>query len=162
MEKRIDIRVEIDPECTTPQVMIRTSEKTALVENIIKAIEKSVDSRVHRISVNDGEKTVLINLSDIIRVYIENKRLIVSTVSKDYESRQPLKQFEENLDPESFIRISRFEIVNINRVTGFDMSVAGTIAITLENGSQTYVARRCVRSMYEKILQIRKREQSNE
>jgi DNA-binding LytR/AlgR family response regulator len=162
MDKRVNIRVEIDPEYTTPQVIIRTGERNGLVENIINAIETSVNAKVHRITVNDGEKTVLIDMSDIIRVYVENRKLIVSTVSKDYESRQPLKQFEKKLDPESFIRISRFEIVNINRVTGFDMSVAGTIAITLENGSQTYVARRCVRSMYEKILQIRKREQSNE
>jgi DNA-binding LytR/AlgR family response regulator len=162
MDKRVNIRVEIDPEYTTPQVIIRTGERNGLVENIINAIETSVNARVHRITVNDGEKTVLIDMSDSIRVYVENRKLIVSTVSKDYESRQPLKQFEKKLDPESFIRISRFEIVNINRVTGFDMSVAGTIAITLENGSQTYVARRCVRDVYEKILHISKGEQSNE
>lgn len=60
---------------------------------------------------------------------------------------------EKTLDRERFVRISRFEIINMEKVSGFDMSISGTIQVTFQDGSATFVARRYVNAI-EKRLEL--------
>ena len=146
-----DIRVEISPEFKKPSVVIRADKKSLLVENIIKAVEQCVDEKYPKVAgFRDGE-IVLTNQSDIIRIYTENRRLAMETESGEYEVRKTLQDTEEILDPGFFVRISRFEIINLKKVKDFDMSMSGTIRVTFENGSDTWVARRYVRSIHQKL-----------
>ncbi len=147
----INIRIEMVPDCTKPEVIIRTAEKTPLVDDIVKAIGHFAKAEPSKVTVYDGEKAVLLDQRDIFRVFVEKRRLAVCTSSGRFESHLSLKQFESILDQEAFVRISRFEIVNLSRIAGFDMGFTGTIKITFEDGTETWVARRCVRSIHEKL-----------
>ena len=162
MSEKIKIGVSIDPECEQPQVLIKTAERTELIENIIKAVEQCARGGAPKITVYDGERIVFLDEEDIIRVYVENRMLTVCASQGKYTSRMTLKEFEENLDSEMFVRVSRFEIVNLKRVASFDLSVAGTIAITFEDGGETWVARRCVGNIREKLSAISKGGRNNE
>ena len=51
------------------------------------------------------------------------------------------------------MRISNSEIVNLKKVRGFDLSFAGTICVSLSDGSVTYVSRRYV-SKIKQVLGI--------
>ena len=73
--------------------------------------------------------TKSIDQEDILRVFIEDRKLIVETIQDRYQARCPLQALEEILDPESFLRISRSEIINLDYVSGFDMSIKGTIKV---------------------------------
>jgi len=42
------------------------------------------------------------------------------------------------------VRISNSEIINLRKVKAFDLSLAGTIQVSLLNGTVTYVSRRYV------------------
>lgn len=44
----------------------------------------------------------------------------------------------------SFVRISNSEIVNLRRVNNFDLSYAGTIRVSLNNGDTAFVSRRYI------------------
>ncbi|MBR6469240.1 MAG: LytTR family transcriptional regulator DNA-binding domain-containing protein [Lachnospiraceae bacterium] len=156
MSEKIKIGVSIDPECEQPQVLIKTAERTELIENIIKAVEQCARGGAPKITVYDGDKIVFLDEADIIRVYVENRMLTVCASQGRYTSRMTLKEFEESLDDEVFVRVSRFEVVNLKRVVSFDMSIAGTIAITFEDGGETWVARRCVGNIREKLSAISK------
>ncbi len=161
MDREIDIRVEIDPDIKVPQVIIRAGEKGALTNDIIAAIEHCVTERDKHIAVYSGDETVLLHQYDIMRVFTQNRRLTVCTEDCCYESRLVLRQLEELLDPDTFVRISRFEIINLNKVAGFDMSMAGTIKVIFENGTQTWVSRRFVKALQDEIS-LRKGGQRNE
>lgn len=151
MGSKINISVETGSESENIQVIIRTGKRTEQVENIIKAIEQCEYTDDKKVTVYDGDKVVLLDYFDIIRVFVENRRLTVCTEAGKYLSRLSLRDFEEILDESSFVRASRFEIVNLRKVTSFDMSIAGTIGITFEDGSETWVARRCVKNIQEKL-----------
>ena len=60
-----------------------------------------------------------------------------------------LYELEERLDRKAFVRVSHSEIVNWKRVTALDLSLSGTIRVTLEGGVVTYVSRRYVKKIKE-------------
>lgn len=142
--KQIDIKVEIDPSLKESEVIIRTDQRTELIDQIVAAIERCTIKKYPQIMAISGEKKVLINQQEIVRVYTENRRVIFSTDTRNYYSRLSLRKLEEQLDPAAFVRISRFEIINLRRVSGFDFSIEGTVQVHFDNGRFTWVSRRYV------------------
>jgi len=140
LSNKVNIRLETDPSCREPEVIIRTNQPTPLTDRIISAIERCVE--YPSVAVYKGDTLVFLTPGEIIRVYTENRKLMIHAESGVYETRQPLKNLEELLIGEHFVRISRFEIVNLRKATAFDFSFAGTVRMIFEDGSETWVARR--------------------
>ena len=152
MNGKPDIRVEVDPECKDVAVVIKTDNpQNAFVEKIIYAVEHCIENEYPQITVYSGNSVVLLNQWDIVRIYTENRKLTVCTSTGNYESRLSLSELETMLQEDIFVRISRFEIINLKKVQTFDMTVAGTIKVVLEDGSETWVARRNVRTIQQKL-----------
>ncbi|MCR4605197.1 MAG: LytTR family transcriptional regulator DNA-binding domain-containing protein [Eubacterium sp.] len=151
MSSKVDIRVEVDPARSEPRVVIQTSEKSEFVENIIYAIERCVETEYPQVPAYEGDALVLINQWDIVRIYSENRRLVICTETGEYESRSTLRDLEGILDRYCFVRISRFEIINLKKASGFDFSVSGTIKVAFEDGTETWVSRRHVRAIKETL-----------
>ena len=154
MKNRIRIEIEIDESLKEPEVVIRTDKDSAFVERIVDAIERCGEEDRSQVTASKDNVMSLLSQKDIIRVYTEQRKLVVSTAGDKYESKSTLKDLEAMLDPKMFVRISRFEIVNLNKVTGFDFSVAGTIKVLFDDGSSTWVARRYVRAIEQKLSQM--------
>ncbi len=128
------------------------------IEYILECQELSApggEDKTH-IAVYDGGKIIFISVDDIIRIYTENRKLCVVSPSGKYESRSTLREFEDQLDQTCFVRISRFEIVNLRKIQNFDLSMTGTIRIIFENDEDTWVARRYVKEIQSKLGQLRK------
>ena len=97
----------------------------------------------------DGE-AVPLNPEDILRFYGEDKEVRVQTLRGDVCTvRLRLYELEQRLDRRAFLRVSHSEIVNWKRVTALDLSLSGTIRVTLEGGVTTYVSRRYVKKIKE-------------
>ncbi len=154
MQNRMSIRIEIDESLKEPEVVIRTGKDSAFTERIVAAIERCDEEDRSKVTVYKDNVMSLLSQKDIIRVYTEQRKLVVSTAGDKYESKSTLKDLEAMLDPKMFVRISRFEIVNLNKVTGFDFSVAGMIKVLFDDGSSTWVARRYVRAIEQKLSQM--------
>ena len=152
MNEKPDIRVEIDPKCKNTEVVIRTDNpQSSIIERIVYAVEHCIEDEYPQITVCSGNSVVLLNQWDIVRIYTENRKLTVCTSTGNYESRLSLSELETMLQEDIFVRISRFEIINLKKVQTFDMTVAGTIKVVLEDGSETWVARRNVRTIQQKL-----------
>lgn len=154
MKRKVNIRIEIDPELTTPEVIIRTDQKTELVDRIISSIEQCTENDIPRIRVYDGNTALLLEQKEILRVHTESRKLIVWSSRGSLEAHTTLQNMEKLLDTDRFLRISRFEIINMEKVAGFDVSVSGTIRVLFEDGSFTWVARRYVHTIEDKLGQF--------
>ena len=80
----------------------------------------------------------------IYRIVASEGKVYAVTDEGEYQLRLRLYELENRLDKGSFVRISNSEIINLKRVKGFDLSLAGTICVRLTNGMVTYVSRRYV------------------
>ncbi len=156
MNVKPEINVEFDSSCKVPKITIQTNQKTELIENIIYAIERCVEDEVPKVTAYSGETMVLLNQRDISRIYTQNRKLVICTGDGTYESKLTLKDLEDVLDENIFVRISRFEIVNLRKISAFDLSIAGTIKVFFEDKSETWVARRYVKTIQQKLSRMGK------
>ncbi|MCR4586715.1 MAG: LytTR family transcriptional regulator DNA-binding domain-containing protein [Lachnospiraceae bacterium] len=154
MSRNVDICVQVDPSYGSPHVIIKTDEHTPLIDRIVEAIEHCTEEEYPEVVCYSDDKIILLNQNDVTRIYSENRKIIVCSDGKEYRSKQTLVELEKKLDVRRFVRISRFELVNIRRISGFDLSMAGTIKVSLNDGSETWVARRYVRAIQEKFMSI--------
>ena len=152
MKNMVDIAVVLDEKYPDPKVTIQTKEKTKQVENIIYAIENISDNDFPVIPAYKDSFLKFISQRDIIRIYVHDRRVVIETISGEYVIRKPLSSVEELLNGERFFRISQSEIVNLYKVKGFDLSVAGTIGIEFDNGSRSWVARSRVKLLKERLM----------
>ena len=102
------------------------------------------------VGVLDGERHLL-DVKDILYIDTADKKTFLYTGRAVYESALRLYELEERLDATRFVRISNGEIVNLDRVTAVDLSLSGTICMTLEGTVKAYVSRRYVKKIKETL-----------
>ena len=154
MKRTFKITIDIDPSVDEPEVIIRAKEETALVREIASFAEKQMEKEQAGITVYKDGMTEEIDTCDIIRIYKEDRKMVVITGNGEYQARSSLQELEETLDKHRFLRISRSEIINLERVSGFDMSFRGTVKVIFEDGSYSWVSRRYVNTVSSRLAKL--------
>lgn len=135
------IEIKIDEKCKDPKIIVMTDKMT----DEVNAIVKRLSDEQPQVIVGFKDDTVeVLEPSDIYRVFSESGKVLAETNHGEYALRLRLYEVEQRLDNRSFVRISNSDIINLKKVRSFDLSFAGTICITLSNGTITYVSRRSV------------------
>ena len=75
--------------------------------------------------------------------------MLAQAESGVYTVRRRLYELEEQFAPRRFARISHSEIVNLRKVTALDLTLTGTIRVTLSDGTVCWASRRYVRRIKE-------------
>ena len=153
MNNIIDIDVIIDEEYIDPKVTIETNAKNTYVESIVDAIENVAENEYPILTGYVDNNAHFIFQRDIIRAHIENRKVILETEEGTYNVRKSLVALENILNPTRFVRISQSEIINLYKVDQFDYNMKGTVGVTLDNGVKTWVARRCVKPLSDRLKQ---------
>ena len=135
------VEVIIDPTCQEPMVTIRTAGMTDAVAGLVHQLTAAASVPITGVK---DDKLVLLDESDIIRIYTADGKVYASTKKGEYLLRQRLYEMEERLDQRTFVRISNGEIINLKMARGFDLKMTGTICVSLEGGIVTWVSRRYV------------------
>lgn len=139
------IEVELDPARAELLVKVLSPGETAELAALLSRLEEPE----RLLGFRDGE-AVPLEAAEVLRFYGEDKEVRAQVLSGAvYTVRLRLYELEERLDKRTFVRVSHSEIVNWKRVTALDLSLAGTIRVTLEGGVTTYVSRRYVKKIKE-------------
>lgn len=137
----MQIEVRLDSACTEPKIIVVAGEMTEELNALLKRLTQEAPQLLAGFRDNTLE---ILEQPSIIRVYAAGGKVFAVTEKGEYTLRLRLYELEERLDRGSFVRISHSEIINLRKAKGFDLSLAGTICVSLSNGTAAYVSRRYV------------------
>lgn len=140
----MQIEIKIDRDCKETKVIVVTDKITDAVNALVKKI---ADETPQLLTGFQGETLEILDQQDIFRVYAANGKVFAAAVCGEYQLRLRLYELEDRLNKNDFVRISNSEIINLKKVKAFDLSYAGTIRVSLLDGTVTYVSRRYVRKI---------------
>lgn len=133
-----------DPAQKNIKIAVIAAEKDACVSSLIEELERTYQSTLNGYS--EGGVQPLYQ-KDIISVWSEGQRVRCRTHEGDFDLHARLYEMEERLDQRFFVRISKCEIVNVRKILRLDVSLSGTVGVTLEGGIKTYTSRRYMKKL---------------
>ncbi|MSS77748.1 LytTR family transcriptional regulator [Anaerococcus sp. AGMB00486] len=142
------VEIIIDKSLDDTLVKIYTPSYSKDIESIQKSLE-NLNKNV-LVGFKDGEVYIL-DYKDIVRFTTNDKKIYIETLDNRFMTRLRLYEIAERVDNKYFLKISRYEIINIEYVKRLDLSFKGTIAIEFKNGEVSYVSRRYLKE-FKKML----------
>jgi len=133
---------------------IQILENESKLQVLIKC--KQVDERINRlkahielfdnkIQAKEENEYRMVNAMEILYFESVDERVFLYTEEAVMEVKQRLYELEEILSEKDFIRISKSQIVNINKIKALKPEINRTIMATMCNGEQLYVSRKYVK-----------------
>lgn len=144
----MEIEIKIEPGRLEPKIVILAGGESEELRRLAESLSRLA---VGPIPVHRGEEKLLLPQRDFLRFYTDGKGVSAQTAGETYAVRLRLYELEERLDAAQFVRISNGEIVNLDRVTAVDLSLSGTICMTLDGRVKAYVSRRYVKKIKETL-----------
>ena len=148
----MEVEIRIDPQQQAPKLVIYTARETPELQQLARQL---AGLSLGPVEVWEEDRSFQLQQGEFLRFYTESKGVYAQTLTKTYGVRLRLYELEEHLDKTRFVRISNSEILNLDEVTAVDLSLAGTIRMTLSGGTVCYVSRRYVKKIKEVLQQRR-------
>ena len=133
------VEIQIDPRLEEPVLVLRVPAPTEEAEQLAARLRGEAPPQPF--TVYDGREAVRVGRSMVLRFFAEDKGVFCQTGKGVFTVRQRLYELEEALAGTKFVRVSNSEIVNL------DLTLAGTIKMTLEGGTVCWVSRRYVKKI---------------
>ncbi len=144
------VELKLDPTLKDPHAVLYASARTPEIEALIKQLESAGEAATF--TAYRDNQVIMLPLQDILLFQTDGKGVVCQTEKGTYTVKQRIYELEESLRSAKFVRVSNGELINLNRVTSLDLSITGTIRITLANGAATaYASRRYVKKLKEAV-----------
>lgn len=98
--------------------------------------------RIDQVFVRDGDRCWIVKLAEIFLLESEGNYTRVHFGAERPLIRRSLNALEEQLDPATFFRAGRKEVINLKWIDRVDLSVAGGLIVTLRGGRTVEMSRR--------------------
>ena len=148
--KKIIVRFERDESLDRIEVVVRAAEKDEKVRELLQQLQSESPKTIR---VFDGEGTVCaLDVREIVLVSVRGKLVNVITENENWFTLRTLQALEEELDERRFIRISRYELVNSDKIRRCNFSAAGTLRLELAGGMETWASRRCIPEIQKRLM----------
>lgn len=138
------IKVHYDQKLARDELQIAAFEPSRTLDYIIDFAQKEL---FYLIGLKEKEK-VRIDLKDIQRIYSTNKQVFCMVNGQEYQLLERLYQLQEKL-PNSFVQISRIEMIQIQAVNKFTITRSGIIEIIFKDRQKTSASRRYLKKVKE-------------
>lgn len=135
------VKALIQKEYSEIEIHVCNHEKNERVKDVVKQIDSLFNLTLKG---TDERGVRLIRIDDVMRFYAQNRKVMAQDMDGSVSIPLKLYELEEMLDDTKFVRISKSEIVNLNKVKRLDMSISGTIKVIFRDESWTYTSRRNV------------------
>jgi len=119
------------------------------------AYESSAPTLLRRIPVRKKDEIVLVPVDHVASVVADGELLHIATIAGEKHTiSYRLKDLEARLDPDSFIRLSRGTLANVNAITKVTPMPGGTYRLSMSNGQHLETSRFHSRRLREQLLKL--------
>lgn len=122
------------------QVVIKCRQ----IDDEIMRLKYHIEMFDQKLQVKKDNEWCFVNLLDVLYFESVDNRTFLYTEDDVMEIKQRLYELEMILSGKDFIRISKSQIININRVKSLKPEINRTILATMCNGEQLYISRKYV------------------
>ena len=136
----MDIKIVEDIKRTL-QVVIKCKK----IDDGVKRLKTHIELFDKKLYAKKDNKMFFVNSSDILYFDSVDNRTFLYTEDDVMEIKQRLYELEVSLSDKDFVRISKSQIVNINKIRSLKPELNRTILATMSNGEQLYISRKYVK-----------------
>ncbi|MDB2050420.1 LytTR family DNA-binding domain-containing protein [Clostridium perfringens] len=141
------VKVEINPLYSEVHAILKSNSMTQEIEDIKNILE----SYNHVLMGYSDDNMTLLQYNEIYRIYTENQKVFAVTNKGKYLLKERLYEIEIMLSRHQFIKVSRFEIINVMQIQELENLYSGNIKIIFKYGESTFVSRRFVSQIKKKL-----------
>ncbi len=123
------------------EILISAPERSDQVEDLLAQFTQK---QQYLDLPTDGGRVFRVRTDSIIRIYSQNRSNYVCVADETIRTTASVNDLSQRLDADSFLRISMFEIINLEKAVHFDFSIAGQLKIRLEENQTVYASRRYI------------------
>ena len=149
--KNIDVLFDKNPNLNNIIVTISAAEMDNQVRALIGFFNNSGGNDIY-IQDESGRQR-RITEENILRIQSYKKIVKLHTPEGVFSLHKSLREAEAMLHSKMFLKISRFEIINLQKVHNFDFTISGTLRIEFEDGSFTWASRRFIPLIRERLTE---------
>jgi len=146
------LKIEQNPTYGDIEVLITCPVKNKTVERIVSFI-KSVDTQIECYS-DDSIK--LVNVSDIYCIESVDGKTVVCCEKENYFVKSRLYQIYDKLRDNGFIQISKYCILNINKLDKFRPLDNNRLEAVLSNGVYLCITRKYISGIKQILREMNK------
>ena len=125
------------------QVIIKCRE----LDDEVMRLKCHIELFDQRLQAKKENELYFVNSSDVLYFESVDNRTFLYTEDAVMEVRQRLYELEMILSEKDFIRISKSQIVNINKIRALRPELNRTLLATMRNGEQLSVSRKYVKAI---------------
>jgi two-component system LytT family response regulator len=115
------------------------------------ASEQSRRAYLNRITVKRNGRILLLSTHDIEWIEAEDNYVLLHCMKEAYMLRQTLSNIQNRLDPNTFVRVHRSAIVNVEALKELQPGFDGAYALELKSGTKLRLSRGYRERFFEKF-----------
>jgi len=124
--------------------VLENSKKQGSNSNLYEKLKSLIEDKdnpkyIQKLRVKIGDRTLLINVDDIVRFESDEKYTILYTNNEKHVIDTPIVDLESRLPPKQFLRIHRANLVAVNRITEIRRVFPGKLSVVLNDSTKTSV-----------------------
>lgn len=120
---------------TLEAVLARNEDETRHLQQLLQQVHEQPKA-LKRLLIRQGKRLIPVSMADVFHIKAEEKYVRLFCAGGSYLHREPISALEKRLDPATFIRIHRGDIVNVGFIQALEPWSKGAYLLTLNNGTQ--------------------------
>jgi DNA-binding LytR/AlgR family response regulator len=125
------------------EILIKYPAENKTIDDIVSFL-KNFDTQIECYSKDTIKK---VNVSDIYYIESKDKQSVIFCEKENYKTNFRLYQLYDKLSEKGFVRISKYCILNINKVNKFKPLLNSRMEAVLTNGARIYINRKYLPSI---------------
>lgn len=128
---------------TNLQIIIKCKR----IDNQVMRLKSHIELFDNKLPAKKDHELFLIHSSDVFYFESVDNRTFLYTINDVLEINQRLYELENILSPKDFVRISKSQIVNINKILSLKPELNRTILVTMCNHEKLSISRKYVKTI---------------